>query len=348
MSLPIASDLIAQLVLARLLVAGEKGVTTTELRKGLEPLLGHRFAGAALAERLAQALSDLQSAGLAHWTKKGKTERAMATPKGECQALGFLGLDCLPPRSTWGQITKSYLAARALGLPAPRDKAVKQLSGDTGFKAALLKAQYNLPLDGYPTFDQALDALAWRLLGFAEASTVKFTVKAVKAALVQREFDGSSHADPKADPKKEAVKLLAKRVGARQSARNELRFAALRRWIDEVTATPVPVPAFVPPPHSDLDAFARRVIAAARASRSGRFGEDKVFVSHVFQVLRADPQFAAMGLDGFKRRLADANNARLLDLSRANMVEAMDPGDVERSRISYLGAEFHFVRIPTS
>ena len=35
-----------------------------------------------------------------------------------------------------------------------------------------------------------------------------------------------------------------------------------------------------------------------------------------------------MGLDGFKQRLAEANNARRLDLSRADMVEAMDPDDV--------------------
>ena len=52
-----------------------------------------------------------------------------------------------------------------------------------------------------------------------------------------------------------------------------------------------------------------------------------------------------MGLDGFKGRLAEANNARLLDLSRADMVEAMDPDDVRLSEVPYLGAVFHFVRI---
>jgi hypothetical protein len=53
-----------------------------------------------------------------------------------------------------------------------------------------------------------------------------------------------------------------------------------------------------------------------------------------------------MGLDVFKQRLAEANNARRLDLSRADMVEAMNPEDVAQSRVVYLGAEFHFIRIP--
>ena len=84
----------------------------------------------------------------------------------------------MPPKTNWGQITKSYLAARALGLPTPRDKAVKAFSGVPGFKAALLKTLFDLPLGDYPTFDQAIDALAWKLLGFADASGAKFSVKA--------------------------------------------------------------------------------------------------------------------------------------------------------------------------
>jgi len=335
--------LVDRVVLARLLVAGEKGVTTTELKKALDPLLGHRLAGAALADRLAQALAALDSAGLAHRTRKGKTERGTLTSEGERRALEFLGIDRLPPKTNWSQITKGYLAARALGLPTPRDKAVKQFSGDPGFKAALLKTQFDLPVGDYPTFDQALDALAWKLLGFADAPGAKFSVKAVKAALIGRALEGRSQVDPKADPKKEATKLLAQKVGARQSGKDELRMAALRRWIEGASATPTPAAAPVAP--LDLDTFSRRVIDAARRSPTGRFGDDKVFVSHVFQILNVDPTFAAMGLDGFKQRLAEANNARRLDLSRANMVEAMDPNDVEKSRVSYLGAEFHFICI---
>ena len=111
------------------------------------------------------------------------------------------------------------------------------------------------------------------------------------------------------------------------------------------TSSPAPAPAPAPVAPLDLDTFSRRVLEAARSSPTGRFGDDKVFVVHVCRILSHDPVFAAMGLDGFKRRLAEANNARLLDLSRADMVEAMDPDDVALSKVSYLGAAFHFVRI---
>jgi hypothetical protein len=83
----------------------------------------------------------------------------------------------------------------------------------------------------------------------------------------------------------------------------------------------------------------------ARTSPTGRFGDNKVFIVHIFRALSTDPEFAAMGLDGFKRKLAEANNARVLDLSRADMVEAMDPDDVSLSEVSYLGAYYHFVVI---
>ena len=336
-------------MLARLLVAGEKGATTTDLKKALDPLLGHRLAGAALADQLAQALAALDSAGLARRTRKGKTERGTLTPEGERVALEFLGIDRLPPKTTWSQITKSYLAARALGLPTPRDKAVKAFSGDPGFKAALLKTLFDLPVGDYPTFDQALDALAWKLLGFVPAPGARFDVKTVKAALLGRALEGRTQVDPKGDPKKEAVKLLAQKVGARRSDKDELRMAALRHWIDSTSTSPAPAPApataTAPVAALDLDTFSRRVLEAARSCPTGRFGDDKVFVVHVFRILSHDPVFAAMGLDGFKLRLAEANNARRLDLSRANMVEAMDPNDVEMSRVSYLGAEFHFICI---
>jgi hypothetical protein len=342
------------LVLARLLVAGEKGATASDLSKALVPLIGHRVSGAALAEQLARALATLESHGLIRRTRKGKTERSTLTPAGQRRALEFLGLDQLPPKTTWAQITKTYLSARALGLPAPKDKTVKLIGGDPGFKAALLKTQFDLPLNDYPSFDQALDALAWKLLGFSPEPGTKFNVKTVKAAAIRRalEGEGAGKVDPRADPKKEATKLLARNVGARQASKDELRYAAIRQWIDRAAepaipepARPVLTPALAPVEALDLDTFARRVLEAARSSPSGWFGDHKVFVVHVWRVLRNDPAFAAMGFDEFKRRLGEANHARRLDLSRADMVEAMDPQDVALSKVSYLGAEFHFVRL---
>ena len=148
-------------------------------------------------------------------------------------------------------------------------------------------------------------------------------------------------ADPKPDPKKEATRLLSRQVGARQSGKDELRMAAIRRWVEGAAALePAPPPAL----DLDLDTFARRVVEAARSSPTGRFGDNQVFIAHVWDALKDDPAFAAPGVEGFKARLAEANNARRLDLSRADLVEAMDPDDVRRSEVRHLGATFHFVR----
>ena len=95
----------------------------------------------------------------------------------------------------------------------------------------------------------------------------------------------------------------------------------------------------------DLPSFAERVKAAARACPTGRFGDSKVFIAHVWLSLQSDPAFRTMDLAAFKERLAEANNARLLDLSRADLVQAMDPDDVRQSEVHYLNATFHFVRI---
>jgi hypothetical protein len=48
--------------------------------------------------------------------------------------------------------------------------------------------------------------------------------------------------------------------------------------------------------------------------------------------------------DAFKARLVSAHRQQLLELSRADLVEAMDPKDVDASEARYLRSTFHFVR----
>jgi hypothetical protein len=273
-----------------------------------------------------------------------KTERATLTPEGRSRALEVLGVDELPPKTTWDKVRKTYLAARALGLPTPEGDVAKRFAGVVGFKAALLKAHFGLPLATYPKkVEEAIDALAWTLLGFAPGR--KFDVRSVQAALIRRALGEAPGLGPRPDPKAEAAKLLAKELGARPSGKDELRLAVLRRWIDGPPIAPeATAPEPIPAPSLDLDRFARRVREAAQASPSGRFGAGKVFVIHVWRALESDPEFAGMGLDGFKRRLAEANNARI-ELARADLVEAMDPEDVRLSEVPYLGATFHFIRL---
>jgi hypothetical protein len=354
---------IGQLVLGRLLVAGDKGATGAELKKALEPVMGHRWSGAALMDRIGQELWGLETAGLVFRAKKGRTERSALTQQGRHRILGLFGLDDLPHKTTWDKFKKTYLAARALGLNTPRGEDAKRFATDNGFKSALLRARFELPLHANAKVEEAIAALCWTLLGLPAGR--KFDVKTVQAALIRRALGEGGELGPKPDPKKEAAKLLAKEVGARQAGKDELRTATLRRWVEEPVVSlyaPSPNHGEEPDPHTPFDEggvrstasdlldeplteFSQRVLAAARATTSGRFGDNKVFIAHVWRTLASDPQMISLGLDAFKHRLAEANQARLLDLARADLVEAMDPDDVRTSEVSHLGATFHFVRI---
>jgi hypothetical protein len=373
MTAPIGHSLsaIGSLVLVRLLAAGDKGETSSKVKKDLQPLLEHRWSGVTLADALNRTLDELEAAGLVA-SLPGKAKRAAPklalTAEGRRRGLELLGVTVLRPKTTWAVLRKTYLPATVLGLPASGEATFKAMASDPGFKAALLKRHYELPTAEVPKLDDAIDALAWKLIGF-EGAAGKFTVKNVKTALLNRAL-GEGRAT---DFKKAASRLVAQRAGARRDDAKELRDAVLRGWIDRNSAPvasggagtaaedhpplslyrptipePRELPREPPPPAKparELAELAERVQAAARACPTGRFGDNKVFIAHVWRMLRFDPDFAEMDLDELKELLALANNFRFLDLARADLVQAMDPEDVRLSEVRYLNATFHFIRI---
>jgi hypothetical protein len=383
---------VGPLVLARLLPDGDKGNTVAKVKADLEPLLQHRWSGPALTDLIERTMGHLESSGLVARVRKGKSKvtRPTITSEGRRQALEFLGLAELPPKTTWGGIKKTYLLSRSLGLRAPTGGVVKKFSNKNAFKPSMLKAGFGLPIGDYPTMKQATDALTWKLMGLESCCDRPLNLKAILTALVERELgDGRP-----VDPKKAVDRLLSRVVKARRDEDTEFREAAIRAWVDRASAgsradspptqpsptrgeglnmAPPSVVEEVPSPSPSplvgegrgggagpssaepsrgpqdvlsLETFADRVLAAGRASATGRFGADKVFIAHLWRAAQDDPALRGMGLDAFKRRLAEANNARLLDLSRADLVEAMDPAVVSESETHYHHATFHFVRIP--
>ncbi len=343
---------ISALVLTRLLLVSEKGETAAKIQRDLAPLLQHRWSSGALADEIGRALGELEVNGLVT-SLRGKTKKSvpkvLLTPDGRRQALAFLRIDDLRPKTTWSTLRKIYLPATVLGLSASTDASIKAIASDPGFKAIVLKRQFQLPAVELPKLDDVLDALAWKLIGL-EPSSRKFTIKAVKTALFNRELRNGSATDFK----KAANHLLAKRLGARRDDSKELRNALVRGWIDQqfkassgdsLAHDNQTAAATVAETEFDLPAFAACVKAAAGNCPTGRYGNNKVFIAHVWAELQSDPVFQNMSLAVFKKRLAQANNARLLDLSRADLVQAMNADDVRESEVRYLSATFHFVRI---
>ena len=205
----------------------KKARSAAKIRKDLEPLLWHRWSDTALAEQVERALGELEASGFVTFLrgkiKKIRTQ-GLPTPDGRRQALAFLGIDELKPKTTWSTLRKIHLPAQVLGLSASTDASIKAIASDPGFKAILLKQQFHLPAAELPKLDDILDALAWKLIGF-EGSAQKFALKAVKTALFNRALgDGRA-----TDFKKAANQLLAKRLGARRDDSKELRDASRAR-----------------------------------------------------------------------------------------------------------------------
>ena len=273
----------------------------------------------------------------------------MLTDEGRRRGLALLGVDRLPPKAKWDRAKKVYLPALAMGLPAPKGTDATNFGKKDGFEPAVLKVGYGLAVGDFPTDAAATGALIWKLLGID--TTEPLSIGALKKYIFNRELG-----DQAARDKETAIhRLVARTVDARRDDPAELRLAAVRRWVDgrpvgpgQRPAAAAPVPSSSPAVAAKplpLEEFARRVVLAARACPTGWFGNNKVFIAHVWRALQDDPAFRGMDIVAFKKHLTEANQSRLLNLSRADLVEAMDPEDVRSSETLHLGAAFHFVRL---
>jgi hypothetical protein len=337
------------LILVRLLPSGDKGLKLAALQKDLAPLLEHRWSGNVLTSVLERSVLKLvarrQVCHLPTKTKKALPPFSL-TEEGRRATLTLLGVSELPakPKSTWATLKKSLLLGPALGLA----RSSIALSKDDNLRAVLLTQQFALPLGEFPTLKQARDEWLRKALGMGERE--KVTLDTIYGALLRRELPETR---PLA-PKKALDRLLATKLSARRDDTKELRDAILRGWIErslgeqvtDVSSWPSsPAAAATSPAPLDLPAFARTVLDAARATTTGRYSHNKVFIIHVWRSLQEHGGVQGMDLSAFKQCLAEANNARLLDLSRADLVQAMNPDDVQLSEVSYLSATFHFIRV---
>ncbi|HEY1187438.1 MAG TPA: hypothetical protein VGE74_07255 [Gemmata sp.] len=316
---------LADLILLRLLPAATS-VSPAALQKDVAVFF-HR---APDADAIVRTLAALRAEGFV--TAKGQ----QVTDAGRARALQFLGVEGLPPRSNWGTVKAKFLVPRALGTTP---EAVER--GDK-LAATLLKRDQGLPVATGNTLNAVFEAIACQALGFPDHTELKSLVPLLLARKM-----GAATPPGKKDAPRVVPRVL---LGAPVGGTNGLRAVALRGWADGPPSRPQPEAKQPEPPQPraepepfDLEAFANTVKAVARTCPTKEFGAHKAFISHVWERLRADRPFAALGLDGFKAKLVEANRERLLTLSRADLVQFMDPADVRASEVRYLTATFHFV-----
>ncbi|MCC6999391.1 MAG: hypothetical protein IT370_32575 [Deltaproteobacteria bacterium] len=303
------------LVLVRL-AAARASVGAAVLRAALAPLAAHRGSAAALDDDVEAALRRLVGAGLAERSVRA----AAATAAGRKRAEEWLGRR--PRAATFARDVAGRLLAGAAG-PRPKDA--------DALRAAVLAHAHGLPVQAPGAVRQLL---AQRALGVN-----------VERPLSPRQLQGVALArltgSARPGDAEDAVRLLAARaVGAARVDAAALSRALVQRWLDGQPLASHAAPAGTAAPTS-LQAFATATLETARATRTGRFGDDLVFVSHVHRAL-PEPRPA---LDAFKSRVLEAHRAGLLQLTRADLQGAMAAEDVASSEIRHLGATFHLLRI---
>ena len=327
----ISDERLDTLVIARLATAG-KSRRPSEI---LEPL--RRFSPRELTEGqwrqvLADALEGLRARGIA--------DAELRVPAGElARRIGG------SPRK-WQQLAEKVLPALALGIDGGDAKALKRLDGRDAWAAAIAARALGLWRSGPPpSLSTMCNGLVWQALGLPGAP--KQCPPELQAHFVRERVGGD------AGPRERMVRLLAaQEAGAPRAELRALLEGLVRMWLSGrevgasmaarhgegshagVASAPAAVAA------ADLIADAR---AAAAVAREGVFGERKVFISAVWQALRAMPAWASLELDELKARLMAAHRDGELVLARADLVSAMDPALVAASEIRTNSATFHFI-----
>lgn len=289
--------------------------------------IGKLLEGPMSAADFDQLRNDLASASL---LAKGKRNTFALTDAGRERALRFLGVAELPARTNWSTVISKYLFPKAAGVPA---SAAAKLDSWDKLAAFILKRKYGLAAGAGSTVKQVLEAIACKDRGFPEETTLNGLLCAVLSRLLECE---------RLTRVKLAEQLPLFKTGLTSATADAARRKLVQDWL--AGAAPPPQRESEPAEPFDLAAFAATVRALAPQSPpQDRFHDNKVFIAALWRATRREPHFPQLSLPEFKQRLVEANSRNLLHLSRADLVQAMDPRLVTESETVYLNATFHFV-----
>jgi hypothetical protein len=323
------------LALCWLITRPKRNGSRPKLEEALWPLVEHRFGRAQWKERCRALVELLRQESLVTVGPRGGLTLSEG---GLARGLRLLGTDSRPRGLTWKKFKATALQALGLGLP-PSPAMLTWLADADGLRAALIQRQFGGEGKPTPTLQQVRDRLLWRQLGVETHRP--FTLRAVQSHLLGTllELDVT-------DPEHALEQLAARAAGANRVDADAVRLANARAWLLSGEQPPSAAEPPAPPPEapasrpSTARGFAEQVLETARALPAGhRFGPDKVFIAHVWRAL----QPAWRDRESFNAALLEANRARRLSLSRADLVSAMDPRVVAESEVRAPGARFHFV-----
>lgn len=315
------------LVLIRIAVGGETGVTLTVLRKALESLLSRSLS----SETLTASCQQLSEHNLL--AQGAGRNRFVATPSGSDHITRLLSIDRLPAKCSWSQFIRDYLFPRAAGLDAAAANRVKTAASLTAWD---LKKRHGLPETAGKSVQLISEALVCQRLGYPD----HFTLKSLHQTVLNEILGGHDLT---------AAQLLKQlplfRANMPRVSADAIRAKYIRAAVVEDSA-------------DDLRQFAAEVLQLSRLTQPAeRYHDKKVFIWPVWQLWRNRRGGLAGSrapggdvadndsLQTFGDRLLEANRSELLRLGRADLVQTMDSNLVAQSELSFLHSKFHFILI---
>jgi hypothetical protein len=374
----VSSQTIQRLLVARLLVRTKRALSHEEVVESLSLAMCPPLSPAVAEKAVRRALAQAERLGLVTAITAGRTPaqsktqtklkkrtqepHPVLTPKAHDLAAGWFGRSRTPTIKNWEHARQ--LAALSLIDRATTAGVVLRVDD---LAAVILAERQGVP-PSVKTLPAVVDYLAWRALGVETSAA--FDVDAVQRHLLQKlvpadvrvsrttwrrmlamraagaaghDANALTHALLAQRAKSEPVKRApaAKLTHRAASDAKHTSIAKARKTSSSPSNDNAPRSVLQP----SLADFAAAVRAAARRPTVTRFHDDRAFIGSVWEHMLEDGQAGGMSLAEFKSRLIAAHRGGLLRITRADLVGAMDPDELERSEARYQDATFHFVAL---
>jgi hypothetical protein len=322
-------EAVQRLLLARLSVQSKRAPSQKQLIAEVAKALSPPQPTAAVTQAVERELSRSVRAGLIDGAPPALTKKAHAL------IASWFG----SKRARSWKHAQQRVALSFIGRDAP-DRVLHQ----DELAAIILGAQRDVPVT-IRKLPEVVDYLCWRALGVE--SRAAFDARAVQRYLLRDLVPADVRSDQRAWRRMLAMRAsgatghdpsaLTRALWSRSARKPGKR----SRTISARANDNAPLRALEP----TLADFAAAVRAAARSPNVTRFHDDRAFIGSIWEQMHERNLLRDMTLDEFKQRLIQAHRDGLLRITRADLVSAMDPEEVERSEARYQDATFHFVAL---
>lgn len=326
------------LILVRMLSPTKNGLTPQKVSRDLFALQNSCTLHSWEAD-FASAWQKLLKAGLLIETRRRQKGLAPAilSDQGQQAARAYLGISNLPDALKWGDLKNYWLVAKSLGLKGPSELVKNRVKSGSLLQSSIVALQHQLNLPAAWQAKHVWDTLFWKCLGVERSEP--FTLKAVQLQLL-KSLVGVTSINNLNDLK---GVLAATAIKARRKDLSELRQTLLSRLLSHDDNHPQ-VQAQQPISNTETQ-FHIAVKQAANSCQTGLFGADKLFISHLWREISNRYPEHHCSLEQFKQKLLELNRQGMIQLCRADLIEALDQKDLSESRLIDLGSSFHFIRL---